>query len=313
MRVTFWARLDFAREAVSGALANVPGVTVRTVSEREELLEELSRTDFLVLVDAPPQDAREIVARLDEPGNPVRWMHFNSMAREGFDAVGLPARITVTQATGALAPTVADHAMALALALRRQLPAAISAQRAGIWDPGLGRSMRGLSGDTLLVVGLGQIGRAVARRARSFGMRVIATNRTVQNCIEVDELHPLSALPKVVGEADAIVLCVALTPDTRRIVDEKLLARCRRHAIIVNVGRGGLIDSSALADALRDGRVAAAGLDVLDPEPPGPDDPLLKAPNVIVTPHVAGAGPQGEAALAAAAAERLGEAIAQSL
>lgn len=313
MRVTFWARLDFAREAVSEALAAVSGVTVLIVSELEDLLAALSSTDFLVLVDAPPENAREIVARLKEPSNPVRWMHFNSMGREGFDAVGIPAHIEVTRAVGALAPTVASHAMALALALRRQLPAALNAQRQGIWNPGMAGSMRGMSGDTMLVVGFGQIGRAVARLSQAFGMRVIATNRTVHKGIDVEELHPLSALPELVGEADVIVLCVALTSDTRCIVDGRLLERCRRHAIIVNVGRGGLVDTSALTDALRDGRIAGAGLDVLDLEPPNPDEPLMSAPNVILTPHVAGAGPQGETAIAKAAAEQLRQAIAESL
>jgi glyoxylate reductase len=168
--------------------------------------------------------------------------------------------------------------MALLLAAARRLPQAGRAVREGRWrtwepDGWLGLE---LAGATLAVVGPGRIGSAVARRADAFGMRVLTVGRD-------DSLHD------ALTQADAISLHVPLTEQTRHLIDHDALEATRRGAILVNTARGPIVDQTALATALREGRLAAAGLDVTDPEPLPADDPLLDAPNLIVVPHIGSA------------------------
>lgn len=312
MRATFWAKFEFARETVTSALRTVPGAEVRVVTDLPDLLELLPQTDFMVLADAPVEEARAVVGGLRGSDRALRWMHFNSAGRDGFNAAGIPEGIEVSQAFGALAPTVAEHTFALLLTLTRQIPFSLVQQASSGWTKPEGGSMRTLDGNTLLLIGLGHIGREIAARARAFGMRVIAVNRSARQDSAVDEVRPLSALHDVLPEADYIVACVALAPETTGILGAEAFARCRPGAIIVNVGRGGLIDSLALAGALKAGTLGGAGLDVTDPEPLPPGHPLWQAPNLVITPHVAGVGRGGEMRLAQAAAAQLARAIAAS-
>ncbi len=310
MRVTFWAKFEFARETVAAALRAVPDAQVNIVTELPALLDLLPQTDFLILADAPVDEARAVVARLRDSARAVRWMHFNSAGRDGFNAAGIPQGITISHALGALAPTVAEHAFALLLSLTRQLPYALERQASSSWMKVPGQAMRTLDGKTMLLIGLGHIGREIAARARAFGLRVIAVNRSTRQEPSVDYVQPLSALHDLMPEADYIVACVALAPETQGILGREALAHCRQGAIIVNVGRGGLVDSVALAEALGSGTVGGAGLDVTDPEPLPPEHPLWRAPNLVITPHVAGVGRGGEERLAAAAVDQLARAIA---
>ncbi len=304
MKVTFWARLPFAEARVTEHLRRVSGASVTVVRTLPEVLQALPGTRFMVLPDAPADQATEIVRCLTLPDNTVGWMHFNSAGREGFIAAGIPPEIGVSQAAGALAPTVAEHVFALALALNRRIPEVLAAQAQAMWQPGLG-GLRCLDNGTALIVGLGHIGREVAKRARAFGMRVVGTSRTKRAEPLVDEMHGLAAVPRLLGEADLIVLCIALSAETRHILSRRELERAKPNAVLVNVGRGGLVDSGALVDALGAGRLAGAGLDVTDPEPLPPGHPLWRAPNVLISSHVAGVGERGETRIAESAARSL--------
>jgi glyoxylate reductase len=189
-------------------------------------------------------------------------------------ARGIPVGVT----PDALTDATADLALALLLAAARRLPEAERAVREGAWrtwDPHgfLGLELRGAR---LALVGPGRIGRAVGERAAAFGMVVEPVGRG-------DDLHAALA------RADAISLHVPLTEATRHLIDAPALAAAKPGAILVNTARGGIVDQVALAAALRDGRLAAAALDVTDPEPLPPDDPLLSAPNLIVLPHIGSA------------------------
>lgn len=305
MRVTFWARLPFAAQVIEERLRAVDGAEVTVVRSLPDLLAALPGTRFLVLIDAPVEQARAVTELLAAPGNTVGALHFNSAGREGFEAAGIPGGIVVTNAEGALAPTVAEHAMALALALGRRLPDALAAQGRMEWNQGIAAGMRSLEGGTLLLVGLGHIGRAVAARARAFGMKIVAATRRPRADPLAEEVHGLTAVPGLAARADLIVTCIALSPETRGIIGRAALAGCQPGVLLVNVGRGGLVDTDALIEALATGRVAGAGLDVTDPEPLPPGYPLWGAPNLIVTSHVAGAGRRGEERIAEAAVESL--------
>jgi phosphoglycerate dehydrogenase-like enzyme len=290
----------------------VAGTAVTVVQELPDVIAALPGTHFLVLVDAPLEQARAITDRLAAPDNTVRALHFNSAGREGFDAAGIPDGIVVSSATGAIAPTVGEHAMALALALARRLPEALAAQHRREWTQQTASGMRALEGGTLLLIGLGNIGRQVATRARAFGMNVIAATRRPHADAHADEVHGLDAVPDLAARADLIVACIALAPQTQSIIDTTVLSRCRPGTLLVNVGRGGLVDTRALLLALEGGRLGGAGLDVTDPEPLPPTNPLWAAPNLIITSHVAGAGRRSEERIANAAAESLRRFMASS-
>ncbi|MEA2168187.1 MAG: glyoxylate reductase, partial [Solirubrobacteraceae bacterium] len=196
--------------------------------------------------------------------------------------------IAVGRTPDVLTDATADLAWALLLAVARRLPEAAAAVRAGdtapggsgagvspgawrTWEP-RGWLGVGLAGRRLLVVGPGRIGGAVARRAEGFGMRVALAGRD-------DDLHAALAA------ADVVSLHAPLTGSTRHLLDAPAFAAMKPGALLVNTARGGLVDQVALADALRSGHLAGAGLDVTDPEPLPPDDPLLQAPNLLVLPH----------------------------
>lgn len=200
----------------------------------------------------------------------------------GFDNVDLDAAtrrgIPVGNTPDVLTDATADLAFALLLAAARKLPQAIEATRQGdwvTWEPAmyLGREVYGA---TLGIIGFGRIGQAVARRAGGFEMRVIHTGRG----------QPIDAL---ISEADFVSLHAPLTAETHRLIDADALGKMRPTAILINTARGPLVDQVALAEALEQGSIAGAALDVTDPEPLPPDDPLLRAPNLIVTPHIGSA------------------------
>ncbi len=223
---------------------------------------------------------------------------------EGTDNVDLEAcaarGIPVGRTPDVLTDATADLTWALILALARRLPEAAAAVTAGEWRTWEATRWlgTGLSGRTLGLVGLGRIGRAVARRAEPFGMTVAAAGRG-------DD--PLD----VMARADVLSLHAPLTPETRHLVDGRALARMKPGALLVNTARGGLVDQQALAAALHDGRLGGAALDVTDPEPLPPDHPLLAAPNVLVVPHIGSATVEARAAMTERAVANLEAGLAR--
>ncbi len=196
------------------------------------------------------------------------------------------ARVIVTSGAGIHATPLAEFALFGMLAFAKDLPRMLADQRARRWGH---YPVAELSGRTLLIVGLGQIGAQVARLAAAFGMRVVGLNRTGSgDHPHVDELDRIDALGDRLPEADAIVISLPLTPQTTGLLDATAIARIKPGATLVNVGRGGVLDEPALIDALRSGRLAGAALDVFAIEPLAADSPLWELPNVLVSPHTAG-------------------------
>ncbi|QOL48970.1 NAD(P)-dependent oxidoreductase [Massilia litorea] len=196
--------------------------------------------------------------------------------------------------------SVAEHVIATLFALRRHLVTYAAAAVDGRWSASghfcwTGPRIRDVGGSVFGVVGRGRIGEAAARLARGLGMQVLFAQAPGKPCRD-DEL-PLGELLECV---DALTLHVPLTPATRGMIGREALARMKPDAVIVNTGRGALVDAEALVEALRLGRIGGAALDVLDVEPPPPDHPLLARdlPNLLVTPHVAWASEHAQARLA---------------
>ena len=309
MRVVYWARLGLAKEALIAALGALPGIELTVADQLPDVLAALPGADGLVLYDAPTSQARQVVEQLDQPEATVRWMHFVSAGRDGFEAAGLPARVSISGSEGAVAPAVAEHALALLLALKRRVPDMVRQTARGHWDRGFTTGATSLEGETVAIVGFGHIGRQLARRLRPFGAHIAVLNRTtrfddpsVAECC--DELLPLGDLNRVLARADAVVLALAYSVDTRHLIGRDALASCKRGAFLVNVARGGVVDQEALCEALVSGQLGGAGLDVTDPEPLPDENPLWLAPNLLVSPHFAGGGSKaGVARLVASAVE----------
>jgi D-3-phosphoglycerate dehydrogenase len=229
-----------------------------------------------------------------------------SIGMDKVDGAAAEARgIPVRNVPGYCSDEVADHALTLLLAAWRRLVPLARRTREGSWntaqDPDL-PAIRRMRGSTLGIVGAGRIGRGVARRARGFGFRTIASDPFVEPGSD-PELDILP-LPEVLAQADGLILCAALTSDNRHLIDRAALALVRPGLVLVNVARGGLVDETALAEALADGRVATAALDVRDPEPPHPGaDPLAGFDNLVLTPHIAATSQQAVEDLHRMAAE----------
>ncbi|MEO7555166.1 MAG: D-glycerate dehydrogenase [Acidimicrobiales bacterium] len=216
----------------------------------------------------------------------------------GYDNIDLPAvarrDIPVGVTPGVLTEATADLAMTLLLAVARRVPAAAAAVRAGGYRTGGPADWLGLelAGATLLIVGAGRIGDAVARRAEAFGMEILAAGRDAD-------------LPALFAQADAVTVHVPLTEQSRGLVGEAALRAMRPRAILVNTSRGAVVDQTALCRALHEGWIAGAGLDVTDPEPLTPGDPLLGAPNLLILPHIGSATHAARERMASMAVDNL--------
>ena len=162
-----------------------------------------------------------------------------------------------------------------------------------------------LSGSTLGIIGLGTIGRKLARVADAMGMKIIAAHQSSMNRLELSYEVEWLPVDEVFARADFLSLNCPLTPETDRVVNAERLQKMKSSAVLINTGRGPLVDEQALADALTQGTIAGAGLDVLSAEPPSADNPLLTAKNCVITPHVAWASLQARRRLLAIAAENL--------
>jgi glyoxylate reductase len=206
-----------------------------------------------------------------------------------------------------LTNATADHTWALLLAAARRIPESIAYVREGKWKTWgplllLGREV---SGATIGIVGLGRIGKEVAKRARGFNMRVLAFDPFEDAAFARE--HGVSYVPleHLLAESDFVTLHVALTPDTQHLIGAAELGRMKPTAILVNASRGPVVATDALVDALRSGSILGAALDVTDPEPLPVDHPLVNMPNCIVVPHTASATVQTRDRMAELAAKNL--------
>ena len=193
-----------------------------------------------------------------------------------------PARLTVTNASGVASEMMAEYVIGGMLALSLGLPGFMRRQRAREWRF---REVAGIGGSTVAVIGLGRTGRAVARLARAFGLRVLGTRAHPVETACVDTVLPPERLHEALGEADYVVVAAPLLESTRQLVDAAAIAAMKPGARLVDVSRGGIVDQSALAAALGSGRLAGAVLDVFEHEPLPAESPLWAMDNVIITPH----------------------------
>lgn len=285
-------------------LRGLIGDRVTVADDEAALIAAIPDAELLLISDN--LYTAELARCLREGAPKLRWVQLLSA---GYDAVarhGVPDGVVLTNAGDAYAPTVATHAIALLLGIHRQFPTFLAAQARGHWQRGLGARNAVPFGSTAAVIGFGAIGSEIGRLLQSLGARVIAVTRSGRIHPHADEAAPVGALQAILPRADALVIALAANPESRHLIGGAELALMKRSAVLVNVARGYVVDCLALAEALRAGTIAGAGLDVTEPEPLPAGHPLWIAPNLVITPHMAGSGGM-------VVAERLAEIIGDNL
>lgn len=239
------------------------------------------------LADAEVLFAGRFNRRLLAAAPRLRWVHAIGAGVEDLLIPELVASpIVVTNSRGVAAVPVAEHVFALLLAFTRELPTCFREQQRHRWGVIRGDD---LEGKTLGIVGFGAIGEAIARRAKAFDLRVIASRQTRAEASQyVDVLLPPEELHLMLEEADVVVIVAPLTRHTAGLFGEREFRAMKPSALLINVGRGRIVQEDQLVRALREGWIAGAALDVFAEEPLPPDSPLWELPNVIITPHCAG-------------------------
>lgn len=255
----------------------------RYMKSRDELLENIARAEVLFTF-AVPQEAAARAANL-------KWVHF---ASAGIDKSMSPAllenrNVKLTCSRGLHANTIAEFVLMQMLAFSKNLARAIESQGRREWK--FEEMLDGkfdLEGKTVAIIGLGSIGRRVARLAKAFDMRVVGTVSRPRKIAAVDEVFSPGQIKKCLEDADFVVLAAPLTVQTLHLIGDRELAAMKPGACLVNIGRGKLVDETALIKALQNRRIAGAGLDVFETEPLPVDSPFWGMPNVSVTPHYSG-------------------------
>ena len=241
-------------------------------------------TTAAAIVWVNPRDPQGLADLLETSS--ARWVQLPFAGIESFVAAGVidPGR-TWTCTKGVYGPACAEHALALMLAAARMVHVHV---RAKAWrEGGFGSPERRLAGHTVIIVGTGGIGSALVPMLQPLGVRIVGVNRSGSALRGADRTVTAGQLAEVIPDADWVVLAAASTSETRHMIDAGMLDAMRDSAWIINVARGELIDTDALVEALQDGRVGGAAIDVTDPEPLPEGHPLWSLENVIITPHVA--------------------------
>jgi phosphoglycerate dehydrogenase-like enzyme len=291
-RIAMMVKIAHYRRALTERLEGRADVELRIAESEEELDAVLTGADaFIFNGSAYSPRVEALVLR---HARTLRWLHTTSAGNEVLVERGAPATMTVTRSGGHSAPVVAEHAIALLLALARGLGIAMDNQRKRVWARDRsGRRIgttRSLIGRAAVVLGFGPIGQAIGERLRVLGMRVIAVSRGGHPHPAADIVYPASGLREALSQASVLVVAAPGGPETRQMIGAEELAALQPDGFVVNIGRGSVIDTAAIEAALRDGTILGAGLDVVDPEPLPEEHSLWSAPNLLITPHRGGGG-----------------------
>jgi D-3-phosphoglycerate dehydrogenase len=258
---------------------------VRDCKTRDELATHAGDADVVWLFGG---------SRILQGGNLAAAARCRAIVRTGSGTDNVPIQeaaarqIVVANTPAAISDAVSDHAIALLFAVTRRVAELDRRIRGGQWGLTPGRNFGPVRGQTLGLVGFGHAAREVARKLRGFEMKVLACDPYVSPEAVSAAGATAASLPDLLAASDFVSLHCALTPQTKYLIGERELRRMKPSAVLLNTSRGPVIDEPVLVLALGNGWIAGAGLDVLDREPPDPDNPLLTMPNVVLTPHVAG-------------------------
>lgn len=303
MKAILYATL--ARAEIQAKLSAILGPDLKVVDSDDAFVAEIPDADALFIGDMLYLD--KVADAVKTRAKKLRWMQTLTAGYDNAKRLGVPAGMQVTNIGDAIAPAVGLHAVALLLALQRQFPTFVRNQDRSAWERSSVARMVIPLGTTVLVLGFGHIGREIGRMMRALGAHVIGVSRNPSPLPEAaNEVAPISQLDALLPRADAIMIALPLDPATNKLINTRTLALCKKSAFVVNIARGGIIDQVALREALVNGIIAGAGLDVTEPEPLPASDPLWSAPNLLLSPHCAGgAGRVTTDRIASAAADNL--------
>jgi D-2-hydroxyacid dehydrogenase (NADP+) len=283
-RLDLWTAPAWFSERLS---LDFPQIKVVRITDNNAIAEEIR--------DAEVAFASSIRPEQFQAARNLRWINSPSAAVHQFLFPELVnSDVLLTNGRHVHGPVVAEHVIALIFALAKNIPAAVRFQQKHVWGQEIswlaGQRPRELAGATLGLVGLGSIGRAVANHAAALGMKAIAARQHPENAKpeSVHEVLPSSRLNELLSRSDYVVLAAPVTQSTQKMIGQQQLAEMKPDAFLINVGRGSLIDEPALAEALRNHKIAGAALDVFEKEPLPADSPLWDLENLLITPHTAG-------------------------
>jgi phosphoglycerate dehydrogenase-like enzyme len=272
-------------EPTLAMLEKLPDETTVAVGNR---LEAFERTAAEATVIHTWSVAGQLLEEVFAMAPRVRWIHSRAA---GLDGVIFPAlaesEVILTNGRGVFSGPLGEFVLGAALFFAKDFRRMIRSRQAGIWDP---FDIQPLEGQTMAIAGYGDIGRAIARRAKAFGMRVLALRRRPELSAGdplVDEVFPLEGRLEMFSRADFVAAAAPLTPETRGMIGAAELAVLKPTAVVMNVGRGPVIDEAALVRALEQNRIAGAALDVFDREPLPDGHPFYRMDNVLLSPHCA--------------------------
>lgn len=293
-------------QAILREAANAEVLCITRTNEFKEFLAHLQEAEVLCAYSLP-DNVRELAPNL-------RWLQYPGAGVDSLRSTGLldaGSGIMVTTASGIHAINISEYVFGSMLMFNRTWPEMVRLQDRHVWPRNANwynLKARELAGQTLGIVGLGSIGRRIAQLGRAFGMTVLGMRRSAsrgEQDSNVDQLYALEQLHELLSRSDYVVLAIPLTRATEKMIGEAELRAMRPNAYLVNIARGRIIDEAVLIRALKEGWIAGAGLDVTEEEPLPADSPLYSMPNVILTPHIAGASDNYDKRLTALFAENL--------
>jgi len=282
--VLVWTGHDDA--ALCAALGPVPGLRVHTANSAAEAQAAMSHIDGMI-VNVMRWNADFARALAASPR--LAWVQLVNAGFDNMERLGVPARVVVSTQGDIASAVVAEHALALLLALVRRVPESLSAQQRAEWDRGIAPTET-LDGMNVALLGYGHIGQRVASLLQAFGARplvVASAERRGPNGVQV---RALDSLHTVLSQSSALVICAPLNDATRHSVNAAAFGAMRSGSYLVNISRGAIVDTDAMVAALETNVLAGVALDVMDPEPLPAAHPLWRHPKVLITPHVASSG-----------------------
>lgn len=262
---------------------------------REILLEEAKKASGLITMLSDKVDEELLNA-----GSNLKIVANLAVGYDNIDLAAATKRgIIVANTPDVLTETTADLTFALLMATARRIVEAAEYIKEGKWESWSPYLLAGhdIYSKTIGIVGMGKIGEAVARRAKGFGMEILYHNRSRKMDAETEMGAQYTSLDELVTSADYVVSLAPLTPETRNLFTADVFSKMKKSAIFINAGRGPVVDEQALYEALKNGEIAGAGLDVFEKEPISPDHPLLQLPNVTAIPHIGSASTETRTAM----------------
>lgn len=276
--------VQYPAAAIEALRAAVPGVVISCIPRESVKTADLIESE--IIFGWPPQNALKELTRL-------KWLHLPSAGANNFTDISMFAdpSIILTKSSGTFGVPISEHVLGMMIALSRNFPLHYNAQQKGEWGRDRPEALE-LFGSNVLILGLGDIGTEVCKRLSGFGCNITGIRRDPSVLHEfASAVLPVSQLRESLPNADYIVICLPGTAETSKLIGYEEFALMKKRAIIINIGRGTVIDTDALVDALKNHKIGGAGVDVTDPEPLPAGHPLWNAGNVLITPHVSALSP----------------------